>query len=64
MLGLAAVAASVPEAASAKGGEYGMREGRLISLAHPTVMALMYGASAFAAVTASSGGSCARSAGR
>ena len=51
VLGLAAVAASVPEAASAKGGEYGIFEGRLISLAHPTVMALMYGASAFAAVT-------------
>ena len=30
VLGLAAVAASVPEAASAKGGEYGIFEGRLI----------------------------------
>ena len=35
-------------AASAKGGEYGIFEGRLISLAHPTVMAPMYGAPAFA----------------
>ena len=50
-LGFAAFAALQPEMAMAKGGEYGIAEGRIISLAHPTVMALMYAASAFAAFT-------------
>jgi len=50
-LGFAAFAALQPEMAMAKGGEYGLAEGRIISLAHPTVMALMYTASAFAAFT-------------
>lgn len=52
MVGLAAlVAAAQPEAAMAKGGEYGIFEGRIVSLAHPAIMALMYGASAYAAFT-------------
>lgn len=55
MLGIstAAVAASLslPEAAFAKGGEYGIFEGRIISLAHPTVMAICYAATAWAAFT-------------
>eukprot|EP00964_Phaeocystis_antarctica_P119260 scaffold83011_cov63-Phaeocystis_antarctica.AAC.3 len=42
-LGFAAFAALQPEMAMAKGGEYGLAEGRIISLAHPTVMALMCG---------------------
>ena len=50
-LGIAALAAFQPEAVMAKGGEFGIFEGRIISLAHPTVMALMYAASAFAAFT-------------
>jgi len=51
-VGLAAlVAAMEPEAALAKGGEYGIFEGRIVSLAHPAVMALMYAASAWAAFT-------------
>lgn len=48
--GLAAMLAA-PEAAMAKGGEFGVFEGRIVSLAHPTVMALVYGASAFSAFT-------------
>jgi len=51
MLGIAALAAFQPEVAMAKGGEYGIFEGRIISLAHPCVMALMYTATAFAAFT-------------
>ena len=35
----------------AKGGEFGIWEGRIVSLAHPAVMALVYGASAFSAFT-------------
>ena len=38
-LGIAALAAFQPEAVMAKGGEFGIFEGRIISLAHPTVMA-------------------------
>ena len=48
---LAVMAAFEPEAAMAKGGEFGIWEGRIVSLAHPTVMAVMYGASAYAAFT-------------
>jgi len=51
VLGLAALAAFPPEAAMAKGGEYGIFEGRIVSLAHPTVMATMYAASAWAGFT-------------
>ena len=50
-LGAAAFAAAQPEAAFAKGGEYGIFEGRIVSLAHPAVMALMYAATAWAAFT-------------
>ena len=50
-LGLAAAAAAQPELALAKGGEYGIFEGRIVSLAHPTIMATMYAASAWAAFT-------------
>jgi len=50
-LGLAALAAAQPEAALAKGGEFGIFEGRIVSLAHPTIMALTYAASAWAAFT-------------
>lgn len=50
-LGVAAFAAAQPEAAFAAGGEYGIFEGRIVSLAHPTVMALCYGATAWAAFT-------------
>jgi len=35
----------------AKGGEFGIFEGRIVSLAHPTVMALVYAASAWSAYT-------------
>lgn len=48
---LAVMAAFEPEAAMAKGGEYGIWEGRIVSLAHPSIMATMYGASAYAAFT-------------
>jgi len=48
-MGLAAILAAQPEAAMAKGGAYGIWEGRIVSLAHPTVMALVYATSAFAA---------------
>ena len=48
---LAAFAAMQPDAALAKGGQYGIFEGRIVSLAHPTIMAVVYGASAFAAFT-------------
>merc|ERR1719478_1043097 len=51
VLGLAALAAAQPEAALAKGGEYGIFEGRIVSLAHPVVMGSMYAASAWAAFT-------------
>jgi hypothetical protein len=50
-LGLATLAALHPDAALAKGGEFGILEGRIVSLAHPTVMAAMYGASAWAGFT-------------
>jgi hypothetical protein len=50
-IGASALAASQPEAAFAKGGEYGIFEGRIISLAHPTVMAVCYAATAWAAFT-------------
>ncbi len=43
--------AAQPEAALAKGGEFGIFEGRIVSLAHPTVMVVLYTASAFAAFT-------------
>ncbi|EOD16482.1 hypothetical protein EMIHUDRAFT_415582 [Emiliania huxleyi CCMP1516] len=48
---VAALAAARPEAALAKGGEYGIFEGRIVSLAHPAVMAMMYAATAWAAFT-------------
>lgn len=48
---LALMAAMAPEAAMAKGGEFGIWEGRIVSLAHPAVMAFVYGCSAFAAFT-------------
>jgi len=51
MLGVAALAAFQPEAAMAKGGEFGIFEGRIVSLAHPTVMVMMYAASAWAGFT-------------
>jgi hypothetical protein len=47
--GLAMLAAMQPEPVLAKGGEFGIFEGRIVSLAHPAVMSLMYGASAFSA---------------
>jgi len=47
----ALVAATQPEAALAKGGAYGIWEGRIVSMAHPFVMAVLYTASAFAAFT-------------
>lgn len=50
-VGLAALVALEPEQALAKGGEFGVFEGRIVSLAHPTVMATMYAASAYAAFT-------------
>lgn len=50
-LGVAALAAFQPEMAMAKGGEYGIFEGRIVSLAHPSIMALMYVASAWAGFT-------------
>ena len=48
---LAALAATQPEAAFAKGGAYGIFEGRIISLAHPVVMGTMYAASLWAGFT-------------
>lgn len=51
LLGMAAVAAAQPEAAFAKGGEFGIFEGRIVSLAHPVVMGTMYAASAWSAFT-------------
>ena len=48
---LAALAATQPEAAFAKGGAYGIFEGRSISLAHPVVMGTMYAASLWAGFT-------------
>lgn len=51
LLGMAAVAAAQPDAAFAKGGEYGIFEGRIVSLAHPVVMGTMYAASAWSAFT-------------
>merc|ERR1719343_17460 len=48
---LAMLAALQPEDALAKGGEFGIWEGRIVSLAHPTIMAIMYGASAYAGFT-------------
>lgn len=50
-LGLATFAALQPESAVAKGGEFGIFEGRIVSLAHPVIMALVYATSAFAAFT-------------
>lgn|ERR1719424_590379 len=50
-LGIAALAAFQPEVAMAKGGTYGIFEGRIVSLAHPSIMALMYAASAWAGFT-------------
>lgn len=47
----AALAVAQPEAALAKGGEYGIFEGRIVSLAHPTIMAVCYAATAWAAFT-------------
>ena len=51
VLGLAALAAFQPEIAMAKGGAYGIFEGRSISLLHPAIMAVMYGCSAWAGFT-------------
>lgn len=50
-LGLAVMTAMHPAEALAKGGEFGIFEGRIVSLAHPFVMALVYAASAFSAYT-------------
>jgi len=50
-VGLAALIAAQPDAAMAKGGEFGIFEGRIVSLAHPAMMACVYGASAFSAFT-------------
>lgn len=49
--GLASFAAMQPDAALAKGGQYGIFEGRIVSLAHPAIMAVVYAASAWAAFT-------------
>jgi len=51
LLLLAAASAAQPDAALAKGGEFGIFEGRIVSLAHPAMMAVCYAASAFAAYT-------------
>jgi len=48
-IGLAALVAAQPEAAMAKGGAYGIWEGRIISLAHPAIMVCVYAATAFSA---------------
>ena len=48
---VALMAAMEPDAAMAKGGEFGIFEGRIVSLAHPAVMASMYAASAWSAFT-------------
>ena len=48
-IGLAAALAAQPDAALAKGGEYGIFEGRIVSLAHPAIMATVYAASAWSA---------------
>lgn len=48
---LASLAAFQPEFVMAKGGEFGIFEGRIVSLAHPLVMGLMYAASAWAGYT-------------
>ena len=48
---LAALLAAQPEVALAKGGEFGIWEGRIVSLAHPAVMASVYAASAWSAFT-------------
>ena len=37
-IGVAALLAAQPDAVFAKGGEFGIFEGRIVSLAHPTVM--------------------------
>ena len=50
-LGIAALAAFQPEAVMAKGGEFGIFEGRIVSLAHPAMMVFVYGASAYSAFT-------------
>jgi len=50
-LGLAAMTAMQPAEVLAKGGEFGIFEGRIISLAHPFMMACVYAASAFSAYT-------------
>jgi hypothetical protein len=50
-VGLATLAATSPEAAFAKGGEFGIFEGRIVSLAHPTVMAALYAATLYAGFT-------------
>ena len=47
----AVAAAALPEAAWAKGGEYGIAEGRLISLAHPVAMGGCFLATLYAGYT-------------
>lgn len=37
VVGLAALLAAQPDAALAKGGEFGIFEGRIVSLAHPSI---------------------------
>ena len=46
---MALIAAMEPQAAMAKGGEYGIWEGRIVSCAHPAMMVIVYAASAYAA---------------
>jgi len=48
---LAAAAAATPAVAAAKGGEYGLAEGRIISLAHPVAMGGCFLATLFAGFT-------------
>lgn len=47
----AAALAVVPDDSVAKGGEYGLAEGRIISMLHPTLMAACFGTSIFAGYT-------------
>ncbi len=42
LLAGALVVAALPPAAWAKGGEFGLAEGRIVSLAHPTVMGVCF----------------------
>ncbi|KAJ8604844.1 hypothetical protein CTAYLR_001063 [Chrysophaeum taylorii] len=48
---LALAAVLPPDAAMAKGGEYGLCEGRIISFLHPTAMGICFGTTLFAGYT-------------